>query len=344
MLNKLLYSLTGKWAEIRIEYGILALAASVAVPLKLFLFYNLIGVTANFFFVWLITAILTYFLFASFRNKWIPAIIYLLLSVLMFCDVTYSSFFNRYLSVNMLGAAGFLGDITASIKEVLKPWFFLILADAILIIAALAVRQRRLGKTAELPQETEAPEAKEEEETAEEEPDSPEVGEDQEIQEIQEIQEAHIIANLEARRAKRQRKKQFMEWASGHKKPIAALLIICLLITGLGLGAASLFGAGGASVIGIAALSFAGFGIHSLKSPFWALAPMTLSASAAAGGIAWINSVGNLGGFFGPSVLGWLADMFNGNYQAGILVLACVQAAAIIVTIFLRPRAGTESV
>jgi len=121
------------------------------------------------------------------------------------------------------------------------------------------------------------------------------------------------------------------------------LLIICLLITGLGLGAASLFGAGGASVIGIAALSFAGFGIHSLKSPFWALAPLTLSASAAAGGIAWINSVGNLGGFFGPSVMGWLTDLFDGNYQAGILVLACVQLAAIIVTIFLRPRAGTEA-
>ena len=97
------------------------------------------------------------------------------------------------------------------------------------------------------------------------------------------------------------------------------------------------------------ALSFAGFGIHSLKSPFWALAPMTLSVSAAAGGIAWINSVGNLGGFFGPSVLGWLADMFNGNYQAGILVLACVQLAAILVTLALRPReqlkrAGIHSV
>jgi len=118
------------------------------------------------------------------------------------------------------------------------------------------------------------------------------------------------------------------------------LLIACLVITGLGLGAAATFGAAGASVIGIAALSFAGIGIHSLKSPFWALAPMTLSVSAAAGGIAWINSVGNLGGFFGPTVLGWLTDHFGG-YRAGILALAGLQLVAILVTLVLRPRAGT---
>jgi MFS family permease len=120
------------------------------------------------------------------------------------------------------------------------------------------------------------------------------------------------------------------------------LLIICLAIAGAGLAAAAVFGAGGASILGIAALAFAGFGIHSLKAPFWALAPLTLSASAAAGGIAWINSVGNLGGFFGPPVLGWLTDFF-GSYRAGILVLAGAQVLAILITLFLRPRAGTQS-
>ena len=51
----------------------------------------------------------------------------MLFSILMLCDVTYGCFFNRYLSVNLLGAAGVLGDITESIKEVLKPSFFLLL-------------------------------------------------------------------------------------------------------------------------------------------------------------------------------------------------------------------------
>ncbi len=253
MLDKFLILLSGKWAELHIEYGILALAAVVAVPLKLFLFYNLIGVASNFFFVWLITTALTYFLFASFRNKWIPAVIYVLLSILMFCDVTYSSFFNRYLSVNMLGAAGFLGDITASIKEVLKPWFFLILADALLVIAALAVRQRRLWKTAETPHDAEmlqGAKASADKETQEEEEELPdpwieelansesatadsepaETEADRVYTEAEFLKEDHTIANREARRAKRQSKKKFMEWASGHKKPIAALLILCLLV------------------------------------------------------------------------------------------------------------------
>jgi MFS transporter, ACS family, tartrate transporter len=120
------------------------------------------------------------------------------------------------------------------------------------------------------------------------------------------------------------------------------LLLGCLVITGLGLAAATLFGAAGASVIGIAALSFAGIGIHSLKSPFWALTPLTLSASAAAGGIAWINSVGNLGGFFGPTVVGWLTDRFGG-FQAGVGFLAAVQLIAIAITLALRPRTGLKS-
>lgn len=227
ILNRFIVSLTGKLADLRIEYGTLALAASVAVPLKLFLFYKLIGVEVNFFFVWLITTVLTYLLFASFRNKWIPAAIYMLLSILMFSDVTYSSFFNRYLSVNMLGAAGFIGDIAESIKEVLKPWFFLVLLDAILVITALARRQHRLRKMAEPAQETEAQEAEEEipdpwiEELAGSEP----ISTEEEL-----LNEDHAIENGEAKRTKPPRRKKFMDWASGHKKPIAALIVILLLV------------------------------------------------------------------------------------------------------------------
>jgi ACS family tartrate transporter-like MFS transporter len=132
-------------------------------------------------------------------------------------------------------------------------------------------------------------------------------------------------------------------WLADRYRNPRALLMACLAITGIGLGGAALFGSGGASLIGIAALSFAGIGIHSLKSPFWALAPLTLSAGAAAGGIAWINSVGNLGGYFGPSILGWLTDHFGG-YQAGIFALASVQLVAIVVTLALRPRAEIKVV
>ena len=68
-------------------------------------------------------------------------------------------------------------------------------------------------------------------------------------------------------------------------------------------------------------LSLAGFGIFSCLPVFWTLPTAFLSGAAAAGGIAIINSIGNLAGFFGPSIVGWLKDA-TGSFSAGLLVLA----------------------
>ncbi|MDR2296343.1 MAG: sulfatase-like hydrolase/transferase [Clostridiales Family XIII bacterium] len=114
--------------------------AAALVALKLLLFYALIGVQPYFAAVWLLTCLFTFLFFSAFTNKWIPAALYLASSLIMFADVTYNSFFNRYLSVDMLGAVGMLDDITASILEVLRPVFFLVPLDAIAILALLAVQ------------------------------------------------------------------------------------------------------------------------------------------------------------------------------------------------------------
>jgi MFS transporter, ACS family, tartrate transporter len=82
-------------------------------------------------------------------------------------------------------------------------------------------------------------------------------------------------------------------------------------------------------------------GQRSIMPPFWAIPPIFLGGSAAAAGIALINSVGNLGGYVGPSVMGFLKDR-TGGYSGGLLVLAgaLVVAAALVMTIRLpeRPR------
>lgn len=117
--------------------GIIGIIAALAVPLKLLFFYQFMSVQSNFLLIWVITGCLIYLLFSSFKNKWVPAFIYLIFTILMFADVAYASFFNRYLSINMLGAAGFLGDVGESIKAVLKPKFFLLFIDNILIFIAL---------------------------------------------------------------------------------------------------------------------------------------------------------------------------------------------------------------
>ena len=50
-------------------------------------------------------------------------------------------------------------------------------------------------------------------------------------------------------------------------------------------------------------------GQRSVMSVFWTIPPMLLGGTAAAAGIALINAVGNLGGFFGPTMMGWLRDV-----------------------------------
>jgi ACS family tartrate transporter-like MFS transporter len=70
-------------------------------------------------------------------------------------------------------------------------------------------------------------------------------------------------------------------------------------------------------------LSFAlsQMGQRSVLSVFWAMPPLILGGAAAAAGIGLINAVGNLGGFFGPSIMGTLRDA-TGGYSGGLLVLA----------------------
>ena len=68
-------------------------------------------------------------------------------------------------------------------------------------------------------------------------------------------------------------------------------------------------------------MSIAAMGFYGSKGPFWAMPPMFLTGTAAAGAIAWINSLGNLGGFFGPWYVGLMQDL-TGSYAGGLYGLA----------------------
>ena len=69
------------------------------------------------------------------------------------------------------------------------------------------------------------------------------------------------------------------------------------------------------------ALCLAALGIWSTLGPFWSLPTEFLSGAAAAGGIALVNSVGNVGGFVGPYVVGFVKDR-TGGFTGGLVVLA----------------------
>ncbi len=87
-------------------------------------------------------------------------------------------------------------------------------------------------------------------------------------------------------------------------------------------------------LVKLAALTLAAIGIYSALATFWTLPPSFLGGTAAAGGIALINALGNLGGFFGPTMVGWLKQT-TGGYAAGMAVLSggLVVAAIVILTL-----------
>jgi ACS family tartrate transporter-like MFS transporter len=81
-------------------------------------------------------------------------------------------------------------------------------------------------------------------------------------------------------------------------------------------------------------------GQRAVMSVFWAIPPMFLGGTAAAAGIGLINAIGNLGGFFGPSMMGWVRDA-TGGYSGGLLVLtgALIMEAVLVVSL---PVPSTE--
>lgn len=123
--------------EFKNKYGVIGCAAVFLVAVKFIVFYNLMSVKSNFILICIISWAITYFLFSSFKNKYIPSVIYLVLAILMFADVTYCSFFNKYLSVALMGSAGMLGDVTASIKQIMRPINFFMLIDAVVILITI---------------------------------------------------------------------------------------------------------------------------------------------------------------------------------------------------------------
>jgi ACS family tartrate transporter-like MFS transporter len=85
----------------------------------------------------------------------------------------------------------------------------------------------------------------------------------------------------------------------------------------------------------IAALSVAVLGVFAMCGPFWAMPTTFLSGTAAAAGIAIINSFGNLGGFFGPYIIGTVRNA-TGGFRGGLLVVSATLALGGFVALAIR--------
>ena len=90
-------------------------------------------------------------------------------------------------------------------------------------------------------------------------------------------------------------------------------------------------------VFAVVGFTLAAVGIYAACPILWTLPTVAASGAALASGIALVNSVGNIAGYVGPMMMGWLKDR-TGGYAAGIHVMAASMVAAAVMALALRTR------
>ncbi len=95
------------------------------------------------------------------------------------------------------------------------------------------------------------------------------------------------------------------------------------------------------------ALTLAAVGIYAAVSTFWSLPTAILTGTGAAAGLALVNSVGNLGGLAGPSIVGMIRQA-TGSFTTALLFLAAVVAFGGVIALLFgyaaRARAKASSI
>jgi MFS transporter, ACS family, tartrate transporter len=115
-----------------------------------------------------------------------------------------------------------------------------------------------------------------------------------------------------------------------HGGKIWSLVLACALgAIGLGLSVLT-----GSLIPSMAAMTVAVIGAVCARTIFWTIPVRFLTGPAAAGGLAFINSIGALGGFVGPFMVGWLKDL-TGSFTAGLLGLTVVLSISVVMSLSL---------
>jgi ACS family tartrate transporter-like MFS transporter len=104
-----------------------------------------------------------------------------------------------------------------------------------------------------------------------------------------------------------------------------------------------LAGFAGSVIAVLLALTLVNIGISSAKPPLWSMPTLFLSGSAAAAGIATINAIGNLGGFVGPAMIGWIKDL-TGSFQGGLFFVAGLLVLSAVLTVALARSQRTSDI
>jgi ACS family tartrate transporter-like MFS transporter len=93
----------------------------------------------------------------------------------------------------------------------------------------------------------------------------------------------------------------------------------------VGAGVLGLAGYGDSAVLVVACIGLGMACAESMVGPFWAMATSRMAGLSAAAGIAVINSLANLGGYFGPDIIGFFRKL-NGGFRGGLLAIGATLA------------------
>ena len=113
---------------------------------------------------------------------------------------------------------------------------------------------------------------------------------------------------------------------------------VALALAALGIGVSTLLDD---PVLKMISLSVGAFGVFAVLPVFWTLPTAFLSGASAAAGIAAINSLGNLAGFFGPYAMGAIKDA-TGSFTGGLLFIAALAVVGMVVVLSLHHDTALE--
>jgi MFS transporter, ACS family, tartrate transporter len=129
----------------------------------------------------------------------------------------------------------------------------------------------------------------------------------------------------------------FLGWSSDRTKERRWHTAGCMIVAGIGLLLS--LAARDNATLAISMFCLAAAGIYGYFPSFWALPTSFLTGTAAAASIGLINSIGNLGGFVGPYLVGYLSNK-TGSFISGVLYisLSALVAAGMILALSRRER------
>src|SRR5262245_36254863 len=131
-------------------------------------------------------------------------------------------------------------------------------------------------------------------------------------------------------------------WPSDRQNELTRHVVVACLAAAVGL---ALAGISNTAVAVTTSLVLVNVGISAAKPPLWSMPTLFPSGPAAATGIAAINSIGNLGGFIGSAMIGWIKDL-TGSFLGGLyfvsgLLLVSAALTVMVARSLQRPATAT---